>query len=265
MNDGFVILAQNTKNVNYVECAEALAMGMKQAMPTCDITLVSNDVSMCTAFDHVIELPYGDLAPNSDWKLVNDWQIYEASPYDRTIKLEADMFINTNIQHLFDLLSIKDICVCSHIRDYKGKISDSRVYRKFIDDNNLPDVYNAITFFKKNKIAENFFYTVKNIFEHWDEYKTILKCNSEEKVTTDWAYSIACHIMGVENTTIPNETFSMVHMKQYINNTLTEDWTNELVYELNDIIKIQTFPQCYPVHYHVKHFGKILKEHYGRI
>ena len=41
----------------------------------------------------VIKLPYGDQAPDSDWKLVNDWQVYEASPYEYTIKLEADMYM----------------------------------------------------------------------------------------------------------------------------------------------------------------------------
>jgi len=265
MNDGFVILAQNTKDTNYVECAEALALSMKHVMPNCDITLISDDVSMCQAFDHVVELPYGDQAPYSKWKLINDWQVYDASPYDRTIKLEADMFISTDIQYLFEVLSVKDVCVCSSIRDFKGQLSDSRFYRKFIDDNDLPNVYNAITYFSKSEFAKNFFSLVREVFENWEHYKYILKCNKNEEPTTDWVYSIVCHILGVENTTMPLEQFSMVHMKQYINNTTIEDWTNELIYELTDPIKIQTFPQHYPVHYHVKHFGKILKEHYGRI
>ena len=62
MNRGFVILAQNTEKVNYVKCAEVLAKSIKRAMPDESVTLISNDVSMCNAFDNVVELPYGDTA-----------------------------------------------------------------------------------------------------------------------------------------------------------------------------------------------------------
>jgi hypothetical protein len=155
--------------------------------------------------------------------------------------------------------SIKNI-----VKDYKGNISSVRAYRQFIDDNKLPDVYNAITCFKKSETAESFFRIVKDVFENWDKYRRTFICNQDEPATTDWAYSIACCILGVENTTIPN-LISMVHMKQYINNTFTEDWTKEFIYEFGNTLKIQTFPQKYPVHYHIKGFGKIMKEHYGRI
>ena len=266
MNKGYIVLAENTTSTNYIECAEALAISMKIAMPDSNITLVTNGVSMCNAFDNVVELPYGDLAPDSKWKLINDWQVYDASPYDYTIKLEADMYIPADINYWFDILSLKDVCICTTIRDYKNNMSDSRVYRKFIDDNNLPDVYNAITYFKKSDMAKTFFLIVKDIFEHWDDYKTILRCNKQEEVTTDWAYAIASHILGVENTTLPKfNEFSMVHMKQFIIGTIVDDWTNELIYEFGDPLRIQTIPQKYPVHYNIKNFGKKIKDHYGRI
>lgn len=256
MNRGFVILAQNTKHTNYVKCAETLALSIKKVMPNESITLVSNDASMCHAFDNVVELPYGDLSPNSDWKLINDWQVYEASPYTYTIKLEADMYVPKDISYWFDVLSQKDIVVSTTIRNYKNEISNVRFYRKFIDDNKLPDTYNAITYFKKSDLAEEFFMIVRDVFENWQFYKNILKCNPNEEATTDWAYAIASHILGVENTTIPSFTdMSMIHMKQYIIGTPTENWTDTLVYEcFSDHVKVLTNPQMYPFHYHVKNF-----------
>jgi hypothetical protein len=266
MTKGYLVLAQNTKETNYIDCADALALSLKKANPKANITLLSNDVSMCAAFDNVIELPYGDLEPNSAWKLVNDWQVYEASPYDHTIKLEADMIVNTDIDYLFDVLSLKDVCVCTTIRDYKQQISDVRFYRKFIDDNNLPDVYNAVTYFKKSPFAELFFKNVRFVFEHWYDIIKKFKCNIDELPTTDWVYSIVCHIMGVENTTIPCvDGFSFVHMKQHVNNLITDDWKRELVYELTHPIRIQKIPQSYIFHYHNKDFAKIVKEEYGRV
>lgn len=261
MNRGFVILAENTDKVDYVSCAEALALSIKAAMPKENITLVSNGVSMCPAFDHVVELPYGDLAPNSDWKLINDYQVYAASPYDYTIKVEADMFIPKSIEYWWDVLANRDLSVCTTIRNYKQQVSDVRVYRKFIDDNKLPDAYNAITYFKKSSLAEEFFAIVKDVFENWDSYKTILKCNINEPATTDWAYAIACHILGTERTTFSEfKQMSFVHMKQYINECPTEDWTDTFVYEcLQNTLRIQTIPQQYPFHYHVKSFSQKIK------
>lgn len=261
MNKGFVILAENTHKVNYIECAEVLAMSIKKTMPKANVTLISNDASMCAAFDHVIELPYGDLAPESDWKLINDWQVYEASPYEYTIKLEADMFLPKSIEYWWDVLWRRDLVTCTTIRNYKQEVSDVRLYRKFIDDNALPDTYNAITYFKKSMLANEFYHIVKNVFEHWDNYKTILKCNREEPVTTDWAYALAAHILGVEYTTMPEfKQMSFVHMKQYINGCPTEDWTDTFVYEcLPEVLRIQTIPQEYPFHYHIKSFNKKLR------
>jgi hypothetical protein len=244
-------MAQDTENTSYTRCAETLKKSIHRVMPEADVTIITTDM-----------LPHGDLATNSDWKLINDWQVYEASPYDYTIKLEADMYIPRNIEHWWDVLKDRDLVVSKTIRNYKQEISKIRVYRKFIDDNRLPDVYNSITYFKKSEVAKEFFNLVREIFNNWIEYKQILKCNTEEIVTTDWVYAIACHIMGEEKTTMPNFTeMSMVHMKPYINNLPTENWTDTLIYEcLPDQLRIQTFPQQYPFHYHVKNFCDKLSE-----
>lgn len=237
MNKGFVIMAQGE---TYVKCANTLEKSIKRVMPDIPVTIVTTDM-----------LPYGDKGGYA-----NDWQIYEISPYDLTIKLEADMYIPRSIEHWFDIMNQQDIVVCDKIRNFKGEISDCRVYRRFIDDNNLPDVYNAITFFKKSKLAEQFFNIVRDVFENWGAYKQILKCRPQEEVSTDWAYAIACHIIGIEKTTLPFNELSIVHMKQFINGTQTEDWTDTLIYEcLPNQIRVNTYPQQYPFHYYIKSFS----------
>ena len=248
MTKGFVIMAQGD---DYVKCAEALKRSIKFVMIDANVTIVTTEM-----------LPHGDQAPDTYWKLQNDWQVYESSPYDETIKLEADMYIPRSISHWWDVLKDRDVVVSSTIRNFKQEISDVRLYRRFIDDNNLPDAYNAITYFKKSDTAKRFYEIVRDVFENWEDYKATLKCNPQEIATTDWAYAIACHIMGVENTMLPTFTeMSMVHMKQYINGTPTENWTDSFVYEcLPNQVRIQTIPQRYPLHYHVKNFSdKIMK------
>ena len=77
MDKGFVIMAQGD---DYVTCAKALELSIKRTMPDANVTIITTEM-----------LPSGDQAPDTDWKLQNDWQVYEASPYEYTIKLEADM------------------------------------------------------------------------------------------------------------------------------------------------------------------------------
>jgi len=257
VTQGFVVLAQNTKKIDYVKCAEVLALSIKNVMPNALISIVTNDHTNLALWDEIIPLPYGDLAPDSEWKLINDWQVYDASPYDYTIKLEADIYVPRSIEFWWDVLKQREVVVSTTIRDFKQEVSDCRVYRRFIDDNLLPDCYNAITYFKKGELAKKFFNIVSDVFTNWDQYRAVLKCSSAEEVTTDWAYAIACHILKVENTTMPNFTeMSMVHMKQHVNGLPTSDWTDTLVYEiLPHTLRINTCPQKYPFHYQKKNFA----------
>lgn len=264
MDKGFVIISQDGKNSDtYQLCADALAKSIHRTMPDAKVSIITdNNVKNPQLYDKIIPLPYGDQAPTSHWKLINDWQVYEASPYEYTIKLEADLYLPRSIDHWWDVLQHRDLVVATTIRNFKQDISPSRVYRRFIDDNKLPDMYNAITYFKKSDTAEKFFKTVRHVFENWSDFRAILKCNPFEEASTDWVYAMAAHIVGKENCTLPKFTeMSMIHMKRLINNLPTEDWTDALVYEvLPHTLRINSCPQYYPFHYHIKTFStKILK------
>jgi hypothetical protein len=265
MTKGYLIVAQNTTKSDYIECAKVLAASLKHHMPDCSVSLLTGEFVEDDIFDNIIPFPYGDLDPKGKWKLINDWQVYEASPYDETIKLEADLFITSDISYWWDVLGQQDVVISTTIRNFQGEISDSKVYRRFITDNNLPDTYNALTYFRKSETAEEFFKLVRHIFENWTSFRSELKCSPTEFATTDWVYAIASHLIGVEKTTMPIFTdFSMVHMKQFINNLVTEDWAKELIVECHpEVLRINTHPQRYPFHYQDKKFSKVLKEHYG--
>lgn len=248
MDKGFVIMAQGN---DYVKCAKALERSIKNVMPNANVTIITTEM-----------LPHGDQAIDTDWKLQNDWQVYEASPYEYTIKLEADMYLPKSIDYWWDVLKEHDVVVSTTARNFKQEITPVRAYRRFIDDNKLPDTYNGLTYFKKSERAEQFFKVVRDIFENWDEYRAILKCNKDELATTDWVYALACHIIGVEHTTLPTfKDMSMIHMKQFINGTPSEDWRDVLVYEiLPNTLRVNSIPQMYPFHYHLKDFCDTILE-----
>jgi hypothetical protein len=114
-------------------------------------------------------------------------------------------------------------------------------------------VYNAITYWRLSKTAQEFFVLVRNIFAHWAEYRKLLKF-PEEQPSTDVVYAMAAQIMGPESVTLPFATYpKMVHMKQHHAGTRTENWTQELVWEYQtNQLRIQTHTQWGAFHYHVK-------------
>ena len=50
MDKGFVIIAQNTDLVNYVQCAEQLAESIMRVMPDAKVSLISDNETNCKAF-----------------------------------------------------------------------------------------------------------------------------------------------------------------------------------------------------------------------
>jgi hypothetical protein len=125
------------------------------------------------------------------------------------------------------------------------------LYRKIFDTNHLPDVYNAITYWRLSATAKEFFDLVRQIFEQWNSYKKILKF-PDELPTTDVVYAMAAVVMGPERVTLPAGLGpAIVHMKRHINPIQSNDWTKELVWE-NDPFRINTVAQFGLVHYHIK-------------
>ena len=243
---GYLIPAIDTESVDYLSCAIRLAESIRQWHPDANIAVIT--VKRCNdpVFDHVIPLPFGDLGGYA-----NDWQVFHASPYRQTIKLEADMLCASSIDHWWTLFEQRDVVVSQGARTFYDNPAESRYYRKIFDQNNLPDVYNAITYWRLSIVAKEFFELVKQIFEQWNEYKTLLKF-PDEMPTTDVVYAIAAVIMGPERVTLPVGLGpTIVHMKRYINPIQTIDWTQELVWE-NNPFRINTVAQFGLVHYHVK-------------
>jgi len=232
---GYLIPAIGTE---YERCAEQLRDSILQFHPAAHVTIVTAGM-----------LPHGNLG---GW--VNDWQMFAISPYRQTIKLEADMIAAGPVDHWWTLFELRDVVISQGARTYYDEPAQSRFYRKCFDENYLPDVYNAITYWRLSRTAQEFFMLVRNIFENWDEYKTLLKF-SEDTPSTDLVYAIAAQTMGPEQVTLPAGLGpTIVHMKRHINALQCNDWTQELIWEMNPL-RINTIAQNGFVHYHRKEWS----------
>ena len=160
---GYLIVAQNSNKVDYVNCAETLAKTIKYWHPDAKICLLTNEqVGSGWLFDYVHRFPH----PLNDNPYANDWQVFDATPFRETIKLEADMMITSFIDHWWTMLRNRDIVVSTGARDWKDQQAVARHYRQVFDANNLPDVYNAITYWRRSETAKQFFDTVRDIFQN---------------------------------------------------------------------------------------------------
>lgn len=246
---GYIIPAFNTGNIDYVDCARALAKTMLMQHPDARLCLLTNDKTATDphlfAYTHVIE----DI--NTENPYANDPLVFQHTPFRQTVKLEADMMVASPVDHLWTLFEHRDVVISQGARDFYDNPATSRKYRKLFDVNNLPDVYNAVTYWRVSRTATDFFKLVKKIFSNWASYKILLKF-PEEVPSTDVVYAIAAQIMGPEQVTLPPGIGpQIVHMKAGMSPFSAGNWTDELVWETNPL-RIQTVAQWGFVHLHVK-------------
>ena len=250
---GYIIVAQNNQSTDYVRLARALSRSLRWFQPDAKICLLTDQcIDGGRDFDFVKVFPYGDQAQDRDWKLVNDWQCFAATPFRETIKLEADMVITAPIDHWFSCCRQLPVVLTHGARNYLGTLTDRRDYRQVFDVNDLPDVYNAITYWRLSREAQEFFFMVRDIFHNWDSVMRTLKYATDQPINTDLAYALAAKILGADRFRLPQDVPSLIHMKPAICGT-SGDWTRELVWEFEPgSLRINTMQQLWPVHYHVK-------------
>lgn len=260
---GYLILANNTNTTDYLACARALAKSLRYHMPDCKICLVTNDQEDDPVFDIIKPYPFATVGGWHD-----DWQAFPASPFRQTIKLEADMLITSDISHWWEWVVHKDIVVSKGARNYLNTKSECRAYRGLFDDNDLPDVYNAITYWRLSQTANEFFTLNKQFFENWKEVRKTLKFCDSVPANTDMIYAMICKYMGEETTTLHELWPNIIHMKSAFNYLKTDavSWTDEFVYEFVDGgVRVNTVEQQWPFHYHDKQFAKQAEEYYGKL
>jgi hypothetical protein len=87
---GYLIVAGTSDSVDYITCAETLAKSLKYWHPNVKVCLVTDHINYQNPlFDYIRSFPHGN---TGGW--TTDWQVFYASPFHETVKLEADMVIS---------------------------------------------------------------------------------------------------------------------------------------------------------------------------
>lgn len=267
MSQGYVVIAQNSGEVDYLEQAYALAMSIKISQSTV------KDFALCVdpatrekirgkhrrVFDHIVDIPWGDAAADSEWKIHNKWKYYHMTPFDHTVVLDTDMLMPSDVSHWWQHLMKYDFWATTHVRDFRGNIAVDDFYRKTFRVNDLPNVYTAFMYFRKSHLAAEIFCMTEIIMRDWQKFFwDYLGESKPDWLSGDVAFALAIKILGVEHlATQPGNRHmpTFVHMKSHIQDAgdqrLASEWCDSLptYYGGLNNIKIGNYVQSYPLHY----------------
>ena len=269
MSRGYLVIAQNS-TIDYTRLAYLLALSIKYTQ--CSVNNISIAITKDTKlddkyrkiFDHVIEIPFEDDAELSEWKIENKWKYFHFTPYDETVILDTDMLFTSDVSHWWDVMSKQDVVATTKVLTYRHELITSDYMRKTFTQNNLPNVYTAFMYFKKQSdLTNDYFAMVEKIFRNWDYFREefLDNQNRQEWISADVIYAMAAKLLDITNEiqapTLNYPTF--VHMKPELqgwHSVITDNWTNHVgFYVTKDSVKIGNYTQHYPIHYFSKNLA----------
>jgi hypothetical protein len=261
MSCGFFTIAQRNEETDYVKLAYCAALSLKLSQEKSNMTVAVTPGTTYPekykeVFDNIYELPGSDMAATESWKMSNEWKIYQMLPYERVIKIDADMLFFNNIN--WDDFNNETILFCTQPVTYRNDIITSTHYRETFVKNKLPNIYSALTYFKKSDVTQLFFNLLEKIYQNWEYYSIrLLPYVSQVKPTTDVAYAMAAKLLDL-NMGNPYK-LRFTHMKTNCQNWHHyghEDWQGYVpTFFTNELdLYVGPYKQTLPFHYYVKTF-----------
>jgi hypothetical protein len=264
---GFVTFAQNTDQVDYLELAAVQAQNIKLTQKLNRTAVIVDSATKEKVnddhrgvFDYIIDLPHDYNDPTNARKFANEWQVFWLTPFKETVKLESDLLFTRSIDHWWTAFRLRNVCLSVGARDYRGNRNYKNLYRREFPENELPDVYNGLMYFRYSQEAVQFFNVARAVFNNWAHIRDNLLINCrDETPSTDVLYAVTALIVGPENCTAHSLDFiNFTHMKSAFNGwSDNRMWTDTVVGETDgNMIRINNLNQYHPVHYYDKDYVK---------
>lgn len=208
MTTGAVIFAHNNTSIDYVKLAVFAAERVKHYL-NIPVTLVTDDSKWLLSkfkehpFEHVIETSSahvqhryfhdGSLSKKQlEWKNLSRTQVYNLTPYDKTLVLDSDYIINSTILKTA-LDNDHDFQIYRQSMDLAPDREPGAFKR--INMYSVPFYWATVFVFQKNAITQAFFDLVDYIKQNWIYFRTLYSIEAPA-FRNDIAFSIAIHIMN---------------------------------------------------------------------
>lgn len=210
MSKGCVIFADKTDLFDYGRLASMAAERVERHL-NIPVTILTVD----NAADNTRTFP-GHIG-NFSWKNLGRTQAYELSPYNRTLLIDADFFVASDalLPHIhgsFDFGMIRDMNNPATGEPFVPTLGHSKIQQQWA----------TVMIFNKSEMAEKIFAMADNVLCHYPYYSKLYGFN-RTPLRNDYAFTIACHLMGGYGLT----EFSL---KYSMNNC---DFNTEII-EVND-------------------------------
>lgn len=208
MTTGALIFAHNNSAIDYTKLAVFAAQRIKKFL-NIPVTIVTDNVNwlMKNYPDHpfekviniVSETPSQKLfydgslhSKKLEWKNSTRYQAYNISPYNRTLVIDSDYVINSDI---LKIALERD----TPFQIYKRSFSltgwkDTKPYER-INQYSIPFYWATVFIFDKDPVVEAFFNLVTYIKNNWLYFRVLYSIDIEA-FRNDFAFSIAIHIMN---------------------------------------------------------------------
>ncbi len=255
---GYLIIVSKHETHNYHRLAHALALSIKKTQPVGydNVAIVTDDENWMPILRNIWVFDKIQF-----WNQETHWDgrswMDQLSPWDDTVCLDADMLFMSDYSHWIDKLrNFTDLYVTNGAYNFRGDKIKSDFYRKTFTKNNLPDLYSAFTFFKKDSdISKEFFKFVRYITKYPTEFKNLLlDVDVGTPIGTDEAFALASKFLGITDQIAFDLGFPrIVHMKANVQDCslVDENWIRYLKFYLNRAaeLKIGNYSQTDIVHY----------------
>ena len=252
MDKGYIMVAMGD---DYIRQACLCAMSIKKTQSIKNVSLVTSDSvpkKYKDLFDEIIEVPWHDKDSQSFYKTEHRWKVFHLTPYKETVVLDTDMIFLSDVTHWWKYLEDKSIGFLTNVRDYRNHIIQNDYYRKTFTANNLPNVYCAFHYFKKDDVALEYYKTLNRVCENYEKYYEVYAPKQKPSISSmDVNHAIALLDNELQDYTISFPSF--VHMKSKVQgwSNAPENWRDRVPYYLDEDfnLKIGNFMQHGLVHY----------------
>lgn len=202
MKKGAIIFAFNN-DIDYKKIATQCAIRIKKFLKL-PVSIITDDplglsedifdkIILSNVDDKNFKRFYDGSTQNKKlvWKNSSRHTVYDLTPYDETLVVDADYFVNSDFLKICFNLD-KDFLIYKESFDLSERENSSEF--KNLNQYSIPFYWATVFYFKKTEFNETFFYFVSHIKENWNYYRLLYQI-TEKKFRNDYAFSIAIHVL----------------------------------------------------------------------
>jgi hypothetical protein len=254
---GFLTLAFGQE---YVRCAIMLARSIKKTQSyVSNISIIVDDTSILTyeeskLFDKIVILPKRE----EIWQVRSE--VWYHSPYEQTMFVESDILLTNDMGDWWLQLQNEELAVTENVRNFRNQIYTGTHYRRFFLENNLPNVYSGIMFWRKTKMVDEIFELWKEYTSNWHLMFDSFKAHQYGLLPADEGLALSIRNSGYSSKVLnPKRLYpSFIHCKTNVFDINIDDWTKGVHFTITKDMefKLGYHRAQWPIHYQIKDLAK---------